>query len=124
MLLAGTSEKWSLVHNIRKKDVRTGLVVLLAGTFEKWSLVDNSKKKDVRTGLVVCAGEGINTDAGNEQEALFSLSALRGKGNLVELAEVSAPAEHEMEELEADSDTNAAQPHELGSSDDSDDEDR
>ena len=72
---------------------------------------------------MVCAGEGINTDAGNEQEALFSLSALRGKGNLAELAEVSAPAEHEMEELEADSDTNAAQPHELGSSDDGDDSD-
>jgi len=27
-------------------------------------------------------GEGINTDAGNDQEALFSLAALRGKGSL------------------------------------------
>ncbi len=73
------------------------------------------------------AGEGINTDAGNEQEALFSLSALRGKGNLAELAEVSAPAEHEMEEYEADSDTNAAWPEGQESddeADDSDDEDR
>ena len=72
------------------------------------------------------AGEGVNTDAGNEQEALFSLAALRGKGSLAELAEVSAPAEHEMEEYEADSDTNAAQPGEQGSDDaeDSDEEER
>ena len=72
------------------------------------------------------AGEGINTDAGNEQEALFSLSALRGKGSLAELAEVSAPAEHEMEEYEADSDTNAAQPGGQDSDDaeDADEEER
>ena len=68
------------------------------------------------------AGEGINTDAGNEQEALFSLAALRGKGSLADLAEVSAPADHEMEEFEADSDTNAAQPGEQDSADDDSDE--
>ena len=76
----------------------------------------------------MCAsvGEGINTDAGNEQEALFSLAALRGKGPLADLAEVSAPAEHEMEEFEADSDTNAAQPGEQDSDDvdDTDEEER
>lgn len=72
------------------------------------------------------AGEGINTDAGNEQEALFSLAALKGKGSLADLAEVAAPAEHEMEEYEADSDGNAAQPGEQDSDDaeDSDEEDR
>lgn len=71
-------------------------------------------------------GEGINTDAGNDQEALFSLAALRGKGSLADLAEVSAPAEHEMEEYEVDSDENAAQPQDLDSddADDTDEEDR
>ena len=73
-------------------------------------------------------GEGINTDAGNDQEALFSLAALRGKGSLADLAEVSAPTEHEMEDYEADSDTNAAQPEGQDSddddADDTDDEDR
>ena len=45
---------------------------------------------------------------------------------MADLAEVSALAEHEMEEYEADSDTNAAQPGEQNSDDaeDSDEEDR
>ena len=73
---------------------------------------------------IAYVGEGINTDGGNEQEALFSLAALRGKGSLAELADVSAPAEDELEELENNSDTNAAQPQEdAGSSDDDDDTD-
>ena len=75
---------------------------------------------------MVCAGEGINTDTGNDHDALFSLATLRGKGSLAELADVSAPTEQEMEEYEADSDANAAQPGEQDSddADDTDEEDR
>lgn len=45
---------------------------------------------------------------------------------MADLAEVSAPAEHEMEEFEADSDTNAAHPGDQDSddADDSDEEHR
>lgn len=71
------------------------------------------------------AGEGINTDTGNEHDALFSLAALKGKGSLADLADVSAPAEHELEDYEADSDENVAQPGENDSdAEDSDEEER
>ena len=57
--------------------------------------------------------------------ALFSLAALKGKGSLADLADVSAPAEHELEDYEADSDENVAQPGENDSdAEDSDEEER
>ncbi|KAL0044666.1 hypothetical protein WJX82_004707 [Trebouxia sp. C0006] len=92
---------------------------------EKRKKLEQKKKARVRAAQAVL-GEGINTDAGNDQEALFSLAALRGKGSLADLAEVAAPAQHEMEEYEADSDENAARPQDQDSddADDTDEEDR
>lgn len=64
-------------------------------------------------------GEGINIDESNE---LFSLAALKGKGNLAEQAEVPAPTQEEMEAIAASSDDEAASAHSSDDSDDSDDD--
>ena len=67
------------------------------------------------------AGEGINIDESNE---LFSLAALKGKGNLAEQADVPAPTQEEMEAIAASSDDEAASMHSSDDSDDSDDDAR
>lgn len=91
---------------------------------EKRKKLEQKKKARVRAAQAVL-GEGINTDTGNEHDALFSLAALKGKGSLADLADVSAPAEHELEDYEADSDENVAQPGENDSdAEDSDEEER
>ena len=65
--------------------------------------------------MACCTGQGINIDESNE---LFSLAALKGRGNLVDQAEVPAPTQEEMEAIAASSDDEAAP---AASSDDSDD---
>ncbi len=49
-------------------------------------------------------GDDVNQDVGAPGDALFSLSAVRGRGAAAALVDAAAPAEAELDEMEADSD--------------------